>query len=93
MVASSEPTIICEYGRLDLPTLMTELPKMMRGLLPGGVLRLESEEPDALWAVPAWCRETGNKVLLQSEYMSYYARIGCIKTYMFDIERGGIKED
>jgi len=90
------PPIVCEYGVLELPHLLSELQKMARALLPGGRLRLVSEQPDSWSAIPAWCQATGHKLVWQSKRRSWLTRArpfwdshGCVDEYVFDIERGG----
>jgi len=88
------PPIVCEYGSLELPSLLSELQKMARALLPGGRLRLVSELPDAWVAIPAWCQATGYTLAWQSKRRSWLERTrpfwgshGCADEYVFDIER------
>lgn len=87
MLDSATPTIFCEYGQIELPKVLSELELLMKGLLPGGVLRLSTEQRDVVDAVPGWCRATGNKVLEQTEAVNCGLG-GCTIEYIFDIERG-----
>lgn len=88
MSAQLEPAIVCEYWQTELPKVLSELDILVRGLLPGGVLHLSTEHPDAVEAVPAWCRAAGNKIIRQTEMRSCGPG-GSIVEYLFDIERGG----
>ncbi len=83
----SEPTIILEYGQVELARLLNELHIMMQALLPGGILRLVSEQVDSVWAIPAWCRKTGNKVIRHNEIRSCGREVSIVE-YSFDIKRG-----
>lgn len=87
MSTQPEPAIVCEYWQTELPKVLSELDMLVKGLLPGGVLHLSTEQPDAVEAVQAWCRATGNKVVGQTEMRSCGPG-GSIVEYLFDIERG-----
>ena len=91
MTIPPTPSIVCEYDTLTLPHLLSELDKMMQALLPGGRLRLVTDQPDTLSAIPAWCQANGNQIVWQTEQRSLF-RNGmtqvCIAEYVFDIERG-----
>lgn len=84
LAKSPEPTIFCEYWYLELPKVFSDVELLMKGLLPGNVLRLSTVHSEALSAVPAWCRATGNKVIGRDEMCVY--PLGY--QYLFDIERG-----
>lgn len=87
MSGAPTPTIFCEYWEMELPKVFSNVEFLMKGLLPGEVLRLGTVHPEALSAVPAWCRTTGNKVLEQTEAVNCGLG-GCTIEYIFDIERG-----
>lgn len=84
------PTIFCEYGRIELPKVLSELELLMKGLLPGGVLRLSTEQPDAVDAVPTWCRATGNRIIGRDVILNKMLVGPCVVEYFFDIERGDV---
>ncbi|HEU5199979.1 MAG TPA: hypothetical protein VFU32_10090 [Ktedonobacterales bacterium] len=87
MNAQPAPAIVCEYGQMELPRVLSELDILVKGLLPGGVLHLSTEQPGAVDAIPAWCRATGNKVIGQTVIRSCGPG-GSVVEYLFDIERG-----
>jgi len=84
MAESPEPTIVCDYWQTELPKVFSDIALLMQGLMLGGVLRLGTEWPDAMWAVPKWCLATGNRVIGSSQMCIYPLGL----EYIFDIERG-----
>ena len=79
-----EPTIFCEYWYAELPRVFGDVELLMKGLLPGDILRLSTVHLEALLAVPEWCQATGNKLIGRTQICQY----GLGLQYFFDIERG-----
>ncbi len=86
MNTQPEPAIFCEYWHTELPKMFSDVELLMKGLLPGGVLRLGTVHLEALSEVPAWCKANGNKVIGQDQRCEYPLGL----QYFFDIERGSV---
>jgi hypothetical protein len=84
LVIFDEYSIFCEYWYADLPKVLSDIELLMTGLMPGDVLRLSTVHLEALSAVPAWCRATGNNIIGQNSMCEYPLGLH----YFFDIERG-----
>jgi TusA-related sulfurtransferase len=85
-----EPKIMCNYANLALSDLIADAEKYMEGLLPGEILRLVTEDIASRVVIPAWCYETGNRLLTQDECCTLVRngdRSLGIRSYTFDIQR------
>lgn len=64
MTAPSQDLDAPGLACIDLTPLIAQT---MRGLAPGQVLRVHTDDPAARHGVPAWCRLTRNPLLHTSE--------------------------
>lgn len=95
METRQEPKIICTYHIHPLADLVADGGTLAKGLLPGAILRLVTEDVASRAAIPAWCEKAGYRLLSQFESCTL-VRNGVqsfgLREYTFDIQRPPVGE-